>query len=396
MRTRMLRTGAAVLACAGLGGCWLAPGQGPDRRADNPFETGLTAANVATLTEAWSADTGDVRVGPPVVSGGGVHVVAADQLVTLAARTGTERWRTPDEPTGIATASDPIVRGGEVIIGVGYGNLGGHWQATAYDVDDGTPRSLPVTALVDGVRGTTAATRSVAFGSGTPVLNTVGVRDLTTGAGWSGMVTFEDRSSPYFGQAPLTLGEDGLFQAGGGTLSPTPPGTASGWGVRRFALTQPANCAPSPTYPYAPCPTWATPVDGAPTSPLLTGRAVVVGTATGTVHALDAADGSVLWTRSVAGAVRATPAFADGLLYVVTAAGDLTVLDGDTGEPVWGAAGLGTLSVQPAVAGGVVYVASGDGTVRAFAAAGCGAATCAPLWQDDTGDAAITGAPAAP
>ena len=46
--------------------------------------------------------------------------------------------------------------------------------------------------------------------------------------------------------------------------------------------------------------------------------------------------------------------------------------------------------MQPAVAASVVYVGSGDGALRAFDGAGCGAATCAPLWTADAGGA-VTG-----
>jgi outer membrane protein assembly factor BamB len=38
---------------------------------------------------------------------------------------------------------------------------------------------------------------------------------------------------------------------------------------------------------------------------------------------------------------------------------------------------------EPAVAGGTVYAASQDGHLYAFRAAGCGAATCSPLWSTD-------------
>ncbi len=40
----------------------------------------------------------------------------------------------------------------------------------------------------------------------------------------------------------------------------------------------------------------------------------------------------------------------------------------------------------------VVYVGTSDGTVAAFAAGGCGSATCGPLWSQDIGDA-ISGSP---
>jgi outer membrane protein assembly factor BamB len=69
------------------------------------------------------------------------------------------------------------------------------------------------------------------------------------------------------------------------------------------------------------------------------------------------------------------------------------VLDAATGALKW-AAGAGSVRVQPAVAGGVVFTGAQDGTVMAFAAAGCGQPFCGPLWTVDTGDAAITGAPA--
>jgi PQQ-like domain len=45
------------------------------------------------------------------------------------------------------------------------------------------------------------------------------------------------------------------------------------------------------------------------------------------------------------------------------------------------------------VAAGVVYTGSASGSVRAFAAAGCGAATCPALWSD-TAPGEVTGAPA--
>ena len=48
---------------------------------------------------------------------------------------------------------------------------------------------------------------------------------------------------------------------------------------------------------------------------------------------------------------------------------------------------------QPAVAGGVVFTGSADGTVAAFDAGPCGAATCPRRWSDAAGSE-ITGAPA--
>jgi hypothetical protein len=52
------------------------------------------------------------------------------------------------------------------------------------------------------------------------------------------------------------------------------------------------------------------------------------------------------------------------------------------------------LGVQPAVAGGVVFTGSDDGALHAFAAAGCGSATCEPPWTASAGNSAVSGGPA--
>lgn len=49
--------------------------------------------------------------------------------------------------------------------------------------------------------------------------------------------------------------------------------------------------------------------------------------------------------------------------------------------------------MQPSVAGGVVFTGSADGSLHAFPAAGCGQASCTPLWSTSTGSP-ISGAPA--
>jgi outer membrane protein assembly factor BamB len=87
------------------------------------------------------------------------------------------------------------------------------------------------------------------------------------------------------------------------------------------------------------------------------------------------------------------PALANGSLYVPTDSGALVVLNADTGAQQWTGATGAAIGQQPAVAGGLVFTGSSDGTVSAFDAAGCGAATCTRLWNRTTGSA-ITGAPA--
>jgi outer membrane protein assembly factor BamB len=56
-----------------------------------------------------------------------------------------------------------------------------------------------------------------------------------------------------------------------------------------------------------------------------------------------------------------------------------------TGETSWTAAV--PASAAPALADGAVLVPTTDGRVQAFAAAGCGAGTCSPLWEVSVGTA---------
>lgn len=72
----------------------------------------------------------------------------------------------------------------------------------------------------------------------------------------------------------------------------------------------------------------------------------------------------------------------DGRLYAFDAAG----CGAATCEPLWTAAPAGPVRSSAAVADGTVYVGSDDGNMYAFAATGCKKkATCTALWQFTTG-----------
>jgi outer membrane protein assembly factor BamB len=147
---------------------------------------------------------------------------------------------------------------------------------------------------------------------------------------------------------------------------------------------------------------WATSLAGQVTGPPVLASdesTVYVGSSAGSLYALDAGDGDVLWTAELGGAPTAEPALADGTLFVPTAGsgGDrlVAVAAAGCGSPTCPAswtAPVGGRGRQPAVAGGVVFVGTDGGTVDAVVAAGCGAATCPAVWSADVG-AAVTGAP---
>jgi outer membrane protein assembly factor BamB len=402
MRGRWSAIGAAMVGTLALAGCWPAPGQGPDRRSENALETRITVDSVASLTEDWTVDTGDVAAGAPVVSPSGVHARSGMILRTLDRSDGAELWQfdgTFGAPTD--TMSDPIWQDGTVFVGYGFGNIGGNWEARVLDAGTGAQVRDLGGGLVDGVRGPTAALSTESFGSGGPVAVTLEVQgDIDDPAThWEGVLDVGSLGG--VSRTPATVGADGIFHAGRGPLSTTPSTNPQlGNGVRRFTVEQPASCSPSPS-PLLPCPEWATALAGTSSVPpvIAPGQdTVYTGTNLGTVYALDAATGAVRWSAPVGAAVTGSPALAQGTLFVPTADGDVVALaaggcGAPTCSPLWSAPTGSPVTVQPAVAGGVVFTGSADGSLHGFTAAGCGAATCEPLWSVATGSR-ITGAPA--
>jgi outer membrane protein assembly factor BamB len=388
----------------GAAGCWPSPGQGPDRAAYNAIEQAITPATVTSLETKWTASSGGTgAVDDPIVSDVGVHFTAGTNLYGINRSTGVPLWVKPAAPEGAPVVmGQAFADGRRLLVGYGFGNLGGHWTTDWVDAATGATQSTPANGLVDALRGSTALLVSYGFGSGTPVAISLGIVHLDApGTGWSG--TIDVVSSGGGVAPPMTLGTARAYQGGPG-LMPQPSGDPTrANGVRAYPVATPAPLCPGTT--FVRCPVWSTPVDGTgATSPVLSSdeSTVYVGTTAGTVYALDAATGAVRWTAAVGAGVVASPALAEGKLYVPTTDGDLVVLDAAgcgaaTCSPQWQGTTAGPIRVQPAVAGGVVFTGSADadGTVTAFDAAGCGtaAATCPSLWDADTGSP-VTGAPA--
>lgn len=95
-------------------------------------------------------------------------------------------------------------------------------------------------------------------------------------------------------------------------------------------------------------------------SPAVADGTVFVGGGEGAVVALDAATGGERWRRETGASVRASPAVAGGTVYVgVHEAGEVVALDAGDGTEVW-RAGLDGRNVKasPAVADGTVFAAS--------------------------------------
>ena len=139
-------------------------------------------------------------------------------------------------------------------------------------------------------------------------------------------------------------------------------------------------------------------------SPAVVGGVLYIGSTDGTLWAYPA-DGcgaalctTPLWQSTTLAQIVDSPTVANGVVYV----GSQTSFDSNDGRlnafaaagcggaicaPLWqGLAGKESiLDSSPAVAGGFVYVGAFDGRLYVFAADGCGAATCNPLWTGTTG-----------
>lgn len=405
-RRRSISVAATAVAALTLTACWPVPGQNASRTAHNPLESRLTPATVGGLDELWTSEPVEAGLDDPVVvAGGGVVASTGAGIHRFDGSTGALDWSwyPEDGVPGITGVSDPFTVDDRVLVGYGFGNLGGNWSAAWLDATTGVVASgaSPVEGLVHGVRGTKIATSYHAHGSGTPIAVSYQVSDTASGSTSGGMLDLAD-----FGDTgpQLTLGTAHVYSAGPAYLAPAEPGGS--WrraeAVRAFAVEGvPSGCAP-PNGPPLACPTWSTEVGGAPTRVVLgPGEEVAyVGTSQGQLVALDTATGAILWTADVGAAVAHPPALADGTLYVPTADGDVVAVDADgcgaaTCQPLWSAPLGAAVATQPAVGGtgadAVVYAATTAGTVHALAAAGCGQATCATLWDGSTGSAATGG-----
>jgi hypothetical protein len=167
-RVRSVRMVALLSAVLILGSCatsWSTIGFGPDRASNNAAETTLTTANVAGLTEAWTAAVpGSTNGSPPVVANGAVFV-AAGSLLAFSANGSTGCAGTPKVCQPVWTAADGGTASpstaGNVVYTVSPGLL------TAYDARgttncSGTPKTC--TPLWTATIGSAAASPAVANG----------------------------------------------------------------------------------------------------------------------------------------------------------------------------------------------------------------------------------------
>ena len=101
-------------------------------------------------------------------------------------------------------------------------------------------------------------------------------------------------------------------------------------------------------------------------SPAIIDGVVYIGSTYGTVYALNATDGSVIWNSPLGGAIHSSPAVADGLVFVGSDDNKVYALYASNGTLRWSYETLGSVYPSPTVANGLVFVGSQDNKVYAL------------------------------
>jgi outer membrane protein assembly factor BamB len=387
-----------------LGGCfWPVPGQDPNRSAHNESEAAIAPDTVGSLRQAWSVSLDGGPAGDPVTSRYGLVVSGRRTTYSLAYESGDTQWSHSEAAP--LTVTQPFVRSDKVLVGrldetATAGTATEDLDVTLrLNAETGAVEGSPIDGQPVALRGKLGLFWDLSYFP--PRVNPpfwgvhLTVRDLDSGAltCCNDHYGLHSASPPPPAPAPITLGSEFIFTAGNYMNDPQNPPGSFGNGVRAFSLQGPPVCSP----PYI-CPDSGVPIDGSTsTAPVLSSdqRVAYVGTDAGTVYAVDTETRSVIWSSSfgTGHAVTASPALANGTLFVPTAAGHLLALNADTGAIRWAGLVDSRITVQPAVAGGVVFTGAANGTVAAFDSSGCGSGFCVKLWSASTGSS-ISGAPA--
>ena len=302
---------ASVPAGSGNAPRWPQYGFNARHTLFNPSEKILNPSNVADLSLQWEFMTGNgfgiAPLSGPAVANGVVYVASMAQttFTALDAATGTSRWIY----TGISTFSDPAVGSGHVYTA----SLDGNLYAFPTDcVGTCTPSwGVPVGTL--GTNSPPTWSKGNIYIAGYD--GYVYAFNGTNGAQlWSALVNTLPFDPLNFAPA---VSNDRVFVSGD-------------FGIYAY----PASCT-------TPCePLWIARTQFSPVAaPTVSDGLVLVGDYQGTIYALDAATGDLVWR----GGVTASPH-------------------------------------SIAAAHGVAYVTSGDEKLVAFAIAGCGQSVCSPLW----------------
>lgn len=176
--------------------------------------------------------------------------------------------------------------------------------------------------------------------------------------------------------------------------------------VSAVPCNSPSPCRPIWTFH----PSDNSPLEGTPAvlnGVVYVGSESAFGAESGSLFAVDAQTGSLLWTGADMGHKRpVSVAAADGYVFIAMGDLDTSTQDGalyafsatgcgsPTCPPLWKSTGV-TVEAGSVISNGSVFVVGRDSSVYAFPEGGCGSATCAPTWHALTIGSTVSGLTAA-
>lgn len=294
------------------------------------------ALDFATGAERWRHELGaEVGAASPLAID--ASIVVADQAGSVHAldpETGTERWLTA---TGGPIAGAAALSGGRVVVATETG------LALALDPASGSVDwQVP---LPGGVGRSIAATDELVYCALTGGL-LVALRNSDGSLAWEARVATDGVGGTPTIASDLVFAAAGLGSEDRETRGVVALDAATGTERWRLASTRGEDM-------HAPA--------------VLDGRAYIAGK-DATVTAVDVATGRVAWTATTGAPIDALPSIWATTLYVATTPGSLLALDASSGSMLWEVPILGA-PYSPVVTRGFVLVATNVGTVYAFGGA---------------------------
>jgi outer membrane protein assembly factor BamB len=372
---RIALAGALVMAA---GGCEWAQFRSDAAHTGNVYETTLDTGNVAELAPAWSVEV-ERSLGGVVTAAGAVAFVADGEVRAYEQTTGALRWHVPlpQHPIGSRTWTPLSGRDGNVYVGFTDPLTSGGVHGGFLVVD-----ALTGEAHESFSQG---APQSTATFAGDDVWYAyVEVAPMAQGAfaGVEGRLA-DGRTMRSF-EVPSASANAGAPAVGGGLVYAR---RSNGGFLDAFDAAAQENCSNAGNFRLC-SPLWSAPVVGFP-SPVVSGGTVYARNGDAVAaYASDVRgpDQQPLWQAPVAAPslLAVDPAADATRLFVGSSDGSLKAFDAAgcgaaSCDPLWQAE-VGAQVGVPLVANGVVFAGSADGRVHAFDAGGCGAATCEPLW----------------
>jgi hypothetical protein len=360
--------GVALLAAS----CnWPLDRYGPDRTGYTPFNDAISPANVSQLSQQWTATLGGPGSDPVVADG---HVFTTFRNVNA----------------GTLDAFDSS--GAANCTGSAPKSCSPQWSASVPGVPTaGAVHSGAVWVGAGGAPGSGSldayneSTGAPIVSGGVGALNGPAVTGNTVYANW--IDTTYQLNPPLPPNPPLggleavdaTTGTPTIDFGDAGSPYDLFSGVAvangtlyavNGTTLEAFDATGKTNCGPTTSsYGFS---TMCTPLWSAKLSGYVNNanNNTFVAVANGYVYI---GDSSAAFATGSSG----------GTLYAFPAGG----CGAATCSPAWTAKTNGAIETSVAVTPRTVFVGSDDGVLSAFPATGCGAATCQPLWQAQTGGA---------